>query len=153
MKIRLARDKDYAEIARFHRSTIRNINSKDYSEEIIRIWSARTKAERYRTSANKCKRWVAIENNKIIGFCDHDFECEIGGLYVHKNHGGKGVGSRLLKKAEDSLKKQGCKKILIRSTITAKNFYKKNGYKVMKEDFQDIEGEKVRIYIMVKVIS
>ncbi len=153
MKIRLAKDEDYAGIARLHRSTIRNINSKDYSEDIIRVWSARTKAERYRTSANKCRRWVAIKDSKIIGFCDHDFNCEIGGLYIHKDHVGKGIGSRLLKKAEDSLEQQGCKKILIKSTITAKNFYTKNGYKVIKEDFHDIEGKKVRIYVMEKMLN
>jgi len=47
MRIRLARDEDYAAIARLHRQTIRNINPKDYSEEIIYLWSGRTNAQNY----------------------------------------------------------------------------------------------------------
>ncbi len=35
MKIRLARDEDCGTIAHLHRQTIRNINSKDYSEDQI----------------------------------------------------------------------------------------------------------------------
>lgn len=77
MKTRLARDEDYAEIARLRRQTIRNVNAKDYLR--------------------------------------------------------KGIGSRLLEVAEDSLEKQGCKIIHIESTITAKDFYEKNGYKVIKK--------------------
>ena len=44
MRIRLARDEDYAAIARLHRQTIRNVNSKDYTEDQINTWSARTNA-------------------------------------------------------------------------------------------------------------
>lgn len=79
MKIRLVRDKDYAAIARLHRQTIRHINSADYPEDIIHVWSGRTDAKRFRDSAGKCKRWVVVQNDKIVGFCDHGFECELGG--------------------------------------------------------------------------
>lgn len=153
MKIRLARDEDYAGIARLHRATIRNINSADYPKDIIDLWSARSKAKRFRDSANKCKRWVAIEKDKIIGFCDHGFNCELWGLYIHKDFVGKNIGSLLIKKAEESMKKQGFKKISLKSTITAKNFYKKYGYRVVKKDFHKIGDKKMLIYIMTKILS
>ena len=59
MKIRLAQDKDYAEMARLHRGSVRHINSKDYPNDVIAVWSKRTKAERFRSSASKVKRWIA----------------------------------------------------------------------------------------------
>ena len=124
MRIRLARDEDYAAIARLHRQTIRNVNSKDYTEDQINTWSARTNAQRFRSNANKCKRWVAVQDNKVVGFCDHSLDGEFWGLYVHKDFIGKGIGSRLLKTAEDSLQKMGYKKVIIKATITAKDFYK-----------------------------
>ena len=105
MKISLAKKEDYTAIARLHRQTIRNVNSKDYPRAQINAWSARTNAERFRNSADKCKRWVAVENDKVVGFCDHSLDGEFWGLYVQKDHLGKGIGSRLLKTAEDSLKK------------------------------------------------
>ena len=150
MKIRLARDEDCAEIARLRRQTIRNINSKDYSEEIIHNWSAQANAQNFTENTDKCKRWTAIDKSKIVGFCDHSFECELSRIYVHKNYLRKGVGSRLLEVAEDSLKKQGCKKINIESTITAKKFYEKNGYKVIKKAIHKTGDIKATIYKMSK---
>jgi len=153
MRIRLAQNKDFACIARLHRETIRHVNSKDYPEDVISVWSGRTKASRFRNSASKVKRWVAIDKEKIIGFCDHDFNCELGGLYIHKDFQGKGIGKKLVKKAEDSMKKLGCKKIKIMSTVTAKTFYQKNGYKVIKKSSHQIEDKKVDVFIMNKTIK
>ncbi len=153
MKIRLAKDKDFAAIARFHRQTIYHINSKDYPKKMIDVWSKRSKADRFRRSAGKCKRWVAVQNNKIVGFCDHNFNCELWGLYIHKDFINRGIGSRLLKTAEESLKKSGCKKILIKASITAKDFYKKHGYRVIKKSFHQMDNIKLPIIIMVKKIS
>ena len=153
MRIRLARDEDYAAIARLHRQTIRNINSKDYTKDQINAWSARTNAQRFRSNANKCKRWVAVQDNKVVGFCDHSLDGEFWGLYVHKDFIGKGIGSRLLKVAEDSLKKMGFKKVHLKATVTAKEFYKRNGYKVIKKDLHPINNEKLEIFDMSKTLS
>ena len=150
MRIRLVQDKDYAGIARLHRMTIRNINSKDYSQDIIEVWSGRTNAQRFRNSAGRYKRWVAVENDKVVGFIEHGVGGEVDGLYVHKDYIGKGIGGRLLKIAEDSLGKQGVKDIKIKSTITAKDFYVRQGYKVIKKTLHPIKDKKVEIYIMEK---
>jgi len=155
MEIRLAKDKDCAEIARLHRATIRHINSKDYPKKIIEAWSGRTNAKRFRDSLSKCKRWVAVENGKIAGFVDHGRSDELWGLYVHRDYIGKGLGSKLLKIAEDSLKKQGAKTIKIESTITARPFYEKHGYKFVKKGLHPVFGDKknglfVDTYIMNK---
>src|SRR3989338_4302179 len=133
MKIRRVRDEEYAEIARLLRQTIRSVNANDYPEDVIDSWSAKTGAQDFRKSADICKRWVALDVDGIIGFCEHNLKCEVSRMYVHKDHLRKGVGSRLLEVAEDSLEKQGCKKISIESTVTAKDFYEKNGYKIMKK--------------------
>lgn len=153
MRIRLVKDDDYAAIARLHRQTIRSVNSKDYPEDMIQVWSARTNAQRFRSNSDTCKRWVAVDNNKIVGFCEHGLNGEFWGLYVHKDYIGKGIGSRLLKTAEKSLQKNGCKKVTIQSTLTAKNFYEKHGYKVIKKDFHLIKDKKLPIFIMTKKLS
>ncbi|MFA7314419.1 MAG: GNAT family N-acetyltransferase [Candidatus Magasanikbacteria bacterium] len=154
MKIRLARDEDYVVIARLHRQTIRQVNKKDYNKEQIRVWSGRTSTKRFRESAHMCKRWVALDTEKVIGFADHPLDkCVLWGLFVHKDYIGKSVGSKLIKKVEASLLKQGCKNIKIESTITAKEFYKKQGYKVRKKSFHQFENQKVETYILSKKIK
>lgn len=152
MRIRLARDEDYAAIARLHRQTIRNVNAKDYTEDQISAWSGRSNTERFRSNADKCKRWVAVQDDKIVGFCDHSLDGEFWGLYVHKDFIGKGIGSRLLKIAEDSLKKMGFKKVHLVATVTAKEFYKKNGYRVIKKSLHTINNQKLETFYMVKTL-
>ena len=153
MIIRLARDKDYAAIARLHKATIRQVNSGDYPEDVIEVWSGRTNANRFRNSAAEVKRWVAVWGEKVIGFCDHDFKCELQGLYVHKDFQGKGVGGKLYRKAEASMKKLGCKNMKLMSTITAKPFYQKMGYRVIKKSFVPIKDKKVEVVVMSKKIT
>ncbi|MDQ2652192.1 MAG: GNAT family N-acetyltransferase [Chloroflexota bacterium] len=152
MEIRRARDEDYVEIADLRQSTIRSVNAKDYPEQVINRWSSTSKAEDFRESDGQCKRWMALEDGKVIGFCEHTFACEISRVYVHKDHLRKGVGSRLLKVAEDSLKEQGCLHIRIESTITAKEFYASNGYEVIERTtyFGD---EHAPVYVMSKAIT
>ena len=132
MRIRSVRDEDYAALARLRRQTIRNVNNSDYPEDTIRNWSAKVRAQDFRESADSCMRWVALDGNRITGFCEHNFAGEISRIYVHKDYLRKGVGSRLLKLAEESLKKHGCTEIRVESTVTAKEFYEKNGNKVVE---------------------
>lgn len=153
MKIRLVKEGDYAEIARLRRQTIRNVNSNDYSEDIIHDWTTQTNTRKFRENSDKHKRWIAIEKDQIIGFCDHNFECELSRMYVHKDHLRKGVGSRLLKVAEGSLKKQGCKEVSIESTITAKAFYEKNGYKMIEKAVHKTKNAKSTVYKMTKKLG
>jgi putative acetyltransferase len=152
MEIRQARDEDYVEIADLRQSTIRSVNSNDYPEQVIYRWSSTNEAEDFREIASQCKRWVALDNNTIIGFCEHTFACEISRVYVHKDHLRKGVGSRLLTVAEDSLREQGCLKIRIESTVTAKEFYEINGYEVNERTTYNGE-ENAPVYVMSKKIT
>ncbi|HEV8388826.1 MAG TPA: GNAT family N-acetyltransferase [Dongiaceae bacterium] len=131
--IRLARDKDCAAIARLRRHTIRHVNSRDYSAEVIRGWAARVSAASLRASTDRCKRWVAFDLGRIVGFCEHTFDGELSRIYVHKDYLGKGLGSRLLGFAEASLRKLGCERIWLDATVTAKDFYLANGYEVVRK--------------------
>ena len=57
-----------------------------------------------------------------------------------------------MKVAEDSLKKQGCKEIKIESTLTAKNFSIKNGYKFTKE-ISCTENNNATVFLMSKKLK
>ena len=152
MEIRRARDDDYVEIADLRQSTIRSVNAKDYPEQVIYRWSSTSKAEDFRESDRQCKRWVALENSRLVGFCEHTFACEISRVYVHKDHLRQGIGSRLLKVAEDSLRQEGCLHIRIESTLTAKEFYEINGYKVTERTTYNGDVN-APVYVMLKEIT
>lgn len=138
MAIRPARDGDYAAIARLRRQTIRHVNARDYPDEVIRRWSAKESAATLRASGDACRRWVAVQGGRIVGFCEHDLHGALSRLYVDKDHLRKGIGSRLLAVAETSLKALCFAEVTLEATITAKDFYAANGYKpVSRADHGD----------------
>jgi GNAT superfamily N-acetyltransferase len=132
MAIRPARDGDCAAIARLRRQTICHVNARDYPDDVIRSWAVTESATTLRASAEGCRRWVAVERGRMVGFCEHDLDGALSRLYVHKDHLRKGVGSRLLAVAEASLKALGFAEVTLEATVTAKAFYAANGYKLGK---------------------
>jgi putative acetyltransferase len=152
MKIRKAKLEDSVELARLHKETIRNINRDDYSPKEIEVWSKRTSAKRFRSSYDLTVRYVAVEGEKIVGFSDFKKEKpeEFWGLYVHKDYVGRGIGSRLMKKMEEVAKKMGAKKFVLSATKTAKVFYEKQGFRMVKKSKHPIEDQKLDVYVMEK---
>jgi len=122
MKIRRSTEGDATELARLHRGTIRHVNSSDYSPAQIKAWAGRTSAAKFRRHHQTHVRFVATEQGKIIGFADFGKDGSFGGLYVHKDFVGQGVGTKLIKKLEEMGKKRGVKVFEFLSTKTAKHF-------------------------------
>lgn len=150
MQIRKFRLSDAAELARLHRGTIRGVNVRDYPPKHIAVWSGRVSARRFRESAKDKIRYVAIENNKIVGFGDFYKKGELTALYIHKSYQGKGVGQRLLKVLERKALIMGIKEFKLSSTITALDFYKKQGYKVIRKSVHPIKNQRLIVYNMKK---
>ncbi len=152
MRIRKSKIEDAAEIASLHKGTIRFINKGDYSPEQISAWSKRTSAKRFRESHHLAIRYVALDGEKIIGYSDFkkDKPEKFWGLYVHKNHLGKGVGSRLLLKMEEVAKSMGADRLELEATKTAKTFYEKHGFKVIKKSKHPIDDQELDVFVMEK---
>lgn len=138
--IRIASDEDYSDMAALRRDTILNVNSKDYSEDVVRNWSDRVDAQSFTDSAPHRTRWVAMDGRKMAGFCEHDKTDQITRLYVDKDHLRRGIGTLLLRVAENSLLQNGSSKIELESTITAKIFYMKNGYEILGKALHHEDG-------------
>jgi len=74
---------------------------------------------------------VAIVNKEITGFvCFHDvgFRAYLSEMAIAEKYQKSGIGSLLLKKAENILSKNGCKLIVADAYPLAEEFYRKNGW-------------------------
>ncbi|MDD9952855.1 MAG: GNAT family N-acetyltransferase [Candidatus Woesearchaeota archaeon] len=131
MRIRKYRDEDAAAIARLHRGTVLHVNKNDYSKRAIRAWLKRTTAANIRASAAKRNRFVAIQQEKVVGVAGIT-DNEIRGMYVHKDHQREGIGSKLLKRIEQEAQKNSVKTLHVKSSPYAVPFYKKHSYKKLK---------------------
>jgi putative acetyltransferase len=149
VKIRRYNFEDAESHAEVHRKSVRGIASADYSNEIIDAWASK-EPEDSPLDEEKV-RFVAEEDEEIVGFSDYNKETnELSGLYVKPGHTGKGIGKKLLDKAEEDARKNGLERLWCKSTITAKEFYQKHGYKLIEETTHEIDGLEMTVYKMEK---
>ena len=121
-------------ICEAHKLSIQKICSQDYASDIIKVWSAVT-PDGYITSMKKRgeKFWVIDDNAKIAGFSGWIPE-SIEGFYIHPNDVGKGLGRMLFEVTEkDMLENSRTSTCEISSSLTAKSFYEKMGFKPIKK--------------------
>ncbi|MFK7980037.1 MAG: GNAT family N-acetyltransferase [Saprospiraceae bacterium] len=124
------------QVSELIRNTLREINSKDYSEEIIEKMCTRFSEENITNRASNIKMVLMIENEEVIGTASLKDNIILT-VFVSVNAQGKGVGTKLMRYLEEIASKKGFKKVLLPSSITSVSFYKKLGYKIIEENIND----------------
>ena len=89
---------------------------------------------------------VALEDGAVIGFGDIDGSGYLDRLYVHRCHQGKGVATALCDRLE-----QVCAGVIsTHASITAKPFFEKRGYRVIREQQVERQGVALTNFVMEK---
>jgi len=133
MKIRRAKLSDTKEINNLIKKTLKKVNIKDYSKKQIEVLIEKNTLQDTSNRIKEGKVFCAVENTKIIGIAGV-YGNRLGGFYVSPNKINKGIGKQLLEVAENYMVKNKRRKAKLSSTITALEFYKKHGYKVIKRE-------------------
>lgn len=111
-------------------NTVHTINAKDYTKKQLDAWaSGQVDLEKWDQSFQEHFTVVAVENGIIVGFGDIDTTGYFDRLYIHKNNQRKGIATAICDQLESKV--QG--KIVTHASVTAKPFFEKRGYKVLKE--------------------
>ena len=147
-KIRTATSEDLQQIRKLYHDTVIAVNSKDYSEEQIKVWSDSGLTESGNTFSKKITEqnfYVAENANTIVGFSSVTDDGYLDYMYVHKDHQRKGIAKALLEKIE--MKADELKLNIVTSdvSITARPFFEKHGF--VKT------GEKKDLYRCVEFIN
>lgn len=146
MEIRKYIPSDCSELIELFRNTVTNINAKDYSKAQISAWlsSPNINPVQWNLSLMEHTTFVAIEDNQIVGFSDIDSKGYLDRLYVHQDWQGKGIASSLL----TEIKKVHPGMIITHASITAKPFFEKKGFTVIKEQQVERQGILLTNYVM-----
>ena len=146
MEIREYREEDQAEILSLFYETVHTVNAKDYKEKQLDAWAPQDNDYEHLNAALRNNlTLLAIEDGKITGFADIDENGYLDHLFVHKDYQGKGIASALCSRIEE-----GFKRIETHASITARPFFEKRGYVVVKAQDVEIRGEVLRNYVMEK---
>ena len=145
MEIRKYRETDLEAIVRLFYDTVHSINIRDYSSAQIEAWTAGIDMERWNSTLSEHLSLVALDGSVVIGFGDIDKSAYLDRLYVHHMYQRQGVGAALCDRLESSAEGRP---IRVQASITAKPFFEKRGYRVLKSQVIERKGVFIPNYIM-----
>lgn len=148
MLLRKYTESDCKQLSELFFQTVHKINKKDYSKEQLNVWATgKVDIEEWNKSFLEHYTIVAVENNEIIGFGDIDYSGYLDRLYVHCNYQRRGIATAICNQLEKSI---DTNVITTQASITAKPFFEKRGYRVIKEQQVERNGILLTNYIMEK---
>lgn len=139
---------DCESLAELFYHTVHTVNANDYSEEQLNAWaSGSVDLAEWNRSFREHETLVAVKNRLIVGFGDMDKSGYLDRLYVHKDYQRQGIASALCDKLEQAVHSA---KITTHASITAKPFFLKRDYRVIREQQVIRSGVVLVNYIMEK---
>ena len=147
MTIRTYKPDDCREMAELFYQTVHTVNAADYSPEQLAVWATgQVNLENWNRSFLEHHTLVATDDGKITGFGDMDETGYLDRLYVHRDYQGRGTATALC----DMLEKHINGDITVHSSLTAKPFFERRGYCVIKEQQVLKNGVLLTNFVMLK---
>lgn len=148
MTLREYRPQDLAALAELFYQTVHAVNAADYTKEQLDAWAGgQVDLAAWDRSLREHTSVVAVEGESIVGFGDIDATGYLDRLYVHKDHQRRGVASAICDRLEQAA--QG-KRIVTHASITARPFFERRGYRVLREQRVERRGVLLANYVMEK---
>lgn len=149
MFIREYQSSDCKELTELFYNTVHTVNAKDYSKEQLAVWATgKFDLAKWDLSFQEHYSIVALDGKTITGFGDIDSTGYLDRLYVHTNYQRKGVASAICDKLEQAFSGN----IVTHASITARPFFEKRGYVVIKEQRVERQGIFLTNYVMTKFL-
>lgn len=147
MLIREYQSSDCDKMAELFYNTVHTINAKDYSKEQLDVWATgQIDLKNWDQSFQEHYSVVAVNDGIIVGFGDIDRKGYLDRLFVHTDYQRKGIASDICNCLEQAV--QG--NIVTHASITARPFFERRGYKVLKEQQVERQGIFLTNYVMIK---
>ena len=143
---------DAGKIARLKIDNWRKTYSKIFPEDFLNNLDLTKEKEKYLNNLKNKNVIIYEKAEEPIAYCYYgenakfkDYEGEVFALYVENNCQEHGIGTKLLQYAIKDLAKKS-KKIFLwcaKENTRAISFYKKNGFKIIGEEIENIGGKNV----------
>ena len=147
VQLRRYKQSDCRELAELFYNTVHTVNAADYNNEQLNAWATgHADLEAWNKSLLEHYSIVAVDNGIIVGFGDIDQTGYLDRLYVHADYQGRGIATAICNKLEQSVSG----KIVTHASVTAKPFFEKRGYKVIKEQSVERHGVFLTNFVMEK---
>ncbi|MDY6897016.1 MAG: GNAT family N-acetyltransferase [Cyanobacteriota bacterium] len=152
--IRLFQKQDAEQIAKLFYQTVREVNINDYSINQVKAWAPDD--INFRDWVSTCSErftYVADDNGTIAGFGELESDGHIDCFYCHKDYQGIGVGKKIYHAIESKAYELGIHRLYTEASITAKPFFLRMGFSIVKKQQVERREEIFINYAMEKYIT
>lgn len=151
-KLRKLTEEDIPDLQILFRETVLHVNVRDYTREEVEDWASCGESAEHMKDLLARNDYVAAlnERGEIIGFSSMNAEGYLHSLFVHKDYQQVGVGSLLLSAVEKKAREYGVAEITSEVSLTARSFFEKRGYEVMKIQKRRANRLKLTNFVMCK---
>lgn len=149
MEIRPYQDSDSVEITDLFHHSVHSIDKAIYSNEELEAWAPTPPDYDFwkKRLATK-KPFVALEGNIVVGFIELENDGHIDCLYVHKDHQGLGIASKLLQYLISVANDRGIDKLHVEASKVAMPLFEKYDFNLQKTNTVKLRGQILTNYCM-----
>ncbi|MCA0171873.1 GNAT family N-acetyltransferase [Bacillus sp. RAR_GA_16] len=157
MKIRNYHHNDLNQIIELFLQTIQYVNRKDYSSIQITAWtnskSTLTRTSIWKEEFKRNFTYVAEREGDIVGFIDLTATGHLERLYIHYKFQRQGIATELFSKVEKTAKEHNLMKLTTEASITARPFFERHQFNVIKDQTKVIDGVSMINFLMSKTLN
>lgn len=143
--LRKYKNNDFEKVYEIFVSSVSETCKKDYDPIQIHAWLYGKSKEDFARSLFESNAYVYEIDEKIVGFGNVDDNAYVDKLYVSPKYQNQNVGTSILTKLEENFSR-----LTVHASITAKPFFTKRGYVVLKENVVVRKGVRLTNYLMQK---
>jgi putative acetyltransferase len=161
VRARRADANDAQAIALAHADSIRSIGPDFYSQEVVQAWGAGLTPDLYvRAMADGEAFFIATGEldgqTVVLGFATHRVDDDQDGasVYVRGRAARRGIGTTLLRLAEDHARSHGAQTIHIQASLAGVAFYQANGFEELgRGEARLMSGHSMPCVFMRKILA
>ena len=140
-------------ICRLFYETVHAVNLGDYSPEQVRAWApAPPDPVAWHGRMSGRHTLVAEGDDGVVGFAELEEDGHLDMLYCRRDAVGRGVGSLLYAAVEERAIGLGVERVFTEASITARPFYGRRGFVVLKRNTVARHGVELTNFSMEKIL-
>jgi putative acetyltransferase len=149
LQLRPFRPEDAEACLALFRDCVHRVNSVDYAQNQIDAWASLTiDLEAWRARFDDRFAYVMTEGNRVVGFTDMTRDGHLDRLFVSADDQRRGIARRLVETLLSDAADDSIEEITTDSSITARPFFERMGFSVVREQSVGCRGVSLTNYRM-----
>ncbi|MCW8333443.1 GNAT family N-acetyltransferase [Vibrio paucivorans] len=131
--------------------TVREVNRQDYTDKQVEAWAPDGfEPAVWQKKMDALQPFVAELDDVIVGYTDLQDCGLIDHFFCHHQYQGIGIGKALMNHVFEQAEIRGIERLYSEVSLTAKPFYLRLGFSVVREQIIEVRGQRLTNFVMEK---